>query len=99
MTKKLFGGVLALIMIGAVVANAAESAGIEVWMRNTIGKMSVVNVHPTVKTEADGTMVVSFQADRDGTYSLVYTSGPKKGQTATRINVAKAGPVTAKINK
>jgi len=97
MTKKLFGGVLALILLAAVVANAVESAGIEVWMRNTIGTMSVVNAHPTVKTEADGSMVVSFQAETNGTYSLVYTSGPKKGHTATKINVSKAGPVTAKI--
>jgi len=97
MTKKLFCGVLALIMTAVIAINAAEPASIEVWMRNSIGKMSVINAHPTVKTEADGSMVVSFQAEKDGTYSLIYASGPKKGQTATRINVTKPGPVTAKI--
>jgi hypothetical protein len=97
MFKKLLGGVLALVMVSGLVAKAAEPAGIEVRMRNSIGRMGLVSAHPTVKTEADGSMVVSFQAEKDGTYYLVYTSGPKKGKTATSVNVSKAGPVTTKI--
>jgi hypothetical protein len=97
MIKKWFCGVLAVIVMASGVANGAEPAGIEVRMRNSIGKMAVVTAHPTVKTEADGSMTVSFQAEKDGTYYLVYTSGPKKGKTATSINVSKPGPATAKI--
>ena len=96
MIKKLLGGVLALLMVSGLVTKAAEPAGIEVRMRNAIGRMGLVNAHPTVKTEA-GSTVVSFQAEKEGTYYLVYTSGPKKDKTAKVINVSKPGPVTAKI--
>ena len=99
MIKKLFGGVLAVILMASVVANAAEPAAIEVRMRNGIGRMALVTANPTVKTEADGSMTVSFQAEKDGMYYLVYASGPKKGQTATSVQVTKPGPVTTKIKK
>lgn len=99
MIKKLFCGVLAVALMASVVAKAAEPAAFEVQMRNSIGRMSVVNTHPSVKTEADGSMVVSFQAEKDGMYYLVYTSGPKKGKTATSIQVQKPGPVTTKVKK
>jgi hypothetical protein len=97
MVKKLLGSVIAVILMASVAMQAAEPAGFEVRMRNSIGRMGTVNTHPTVKTEADGTMVVSFQADKDGMYYLVYTSGPKKGKTATSIQVQRPGPVTAKV--
>ncbi|MFN2621968.1 MAG: hypothetical protein ABR611_03900 [Chthoniobacterales bacterium] len=97
MIKKLFCGVLAVIIMASVVANAAEPVGIEIRKRNSIGRLGIVNVQPTVKTEADGTIVVSFQAPEEGTYVLVYTTGTNKGKTATRINVTKPGPATAKI--
>ena len=97
MIKKLFCGVLALVLMTGILANAAEPVGIEVRKRNSIGRLGLVKVQPTVKTEPDGTMVVSFHAAEEGTYILVYTSGPKRGKTATRINVIKPGPVTAKI--
>ena len=99
MVKKLLGSVIAVILMASIAMQAAEPVGFEVRMRNSIGRMGMVNAHPTVKTEADGTMVVSFQAEKEGTYALVYTSGPKKGQTATRINVSKPGPVTTRIKK
>ena len=97
MIKKLLGGVFALVLTTSIVATAAEPAGIEVQMRNFVGRMGVVVAHPNVKTEADGSMLVSFQAEKDGMYYLVYTSGPKKGMTATSVNVTKPGPVTANI--
>jgi hypothetical protein len=96
MVKKLLGSVIAVILMASAI-EAAEPVGFEVRMRNSIGRMGMVNTHPTVKTEADGTMVVSFQAEKEGTYYLVYTSGPKKGKTATSIQVQKPGPVTAKV--
>ena len=99
MIKKLSCGVLAVILMTSVLANAAEPAEFEVRMRNSIGRMGTVNTHPTVKTEADGSMTVTFQAEKDGMYYLVYTSGPKKGKTATSIQVQKPGPVTAKVKK
>jgi hypothetical protein len=95
--KRVFGGVLALMMIASVVANAKEPVGIEIRKRNLIGTLGVVNVQPTVKTEADGTVVVSFQAPEPGTYFVFYTTGPNKGKNATSINVTKPGPATAKI--
>ena len=97
MIKKLFGGVLALVMITSVLATAAEPIGIEVRMRNSIGRLGVVDAKATVKAERDGSILVSFQAPKEGTYYLVYTSGPKKGKNATSINVAKPGPVTTRI--
>ena len=97
MIKKSFCGVLALVMMKGILANAAEPVGIEVRKRNSIGRLGLVKVQPVVKTEADGTMVVSFHVSEEGTYILVYTSGPKRGKAATRINVIKPGPVTAKV--
>ena len=99
MIKKLLCGVLAVIVMASVVANATEPAGIEIRKRNSIGRLTVTSIKPTVKTEADGTIVVTFQASEEGTYYLVYTSGPKKGKNATSVNVPKPGPVTAKIKK
>jgi hypothetical protein len=96
MVKKLLGSVIAVILMASAI-EAAEPVGFEVRMRNSIGRMGMVNTHPTVKTEANGTMVVSFQAEKEGMYYLIYTSGPKKGKTATSIQVQKPGPVTAKV--
>ena len=97
---KLFCGILALVMMASVVVGtAAEPVGIEVRMRNSIGLLGLVDAKPTVKTEANGSMVVSFQASKEGTYYLVYTTGPKKGKNAASVNVAKPGPVTTKIKK
>ena len=97
MIKNLFCCVTAFAVLASVVATATEPVGIEVRKRNAIGRLGVVNVQPAVKMEADGTMVVSFHAKEEGTYILVYTSGPKKGKTATSLNVTRPGPVTARI--
>ena len=94
---KLFSGILALVFIGTAVVNAAEPPALELRMRNSIGRMGVVKVPVAVKAEADGSVVASFQAPKDGTYILVYTNGPKVGKTAARLNVSKPGPVTTKI--
>ena len=90
-------GVLALGMMVAVIASAAEPPTLEVRKRSAIGRLGLVKVQVAVKAEANGSFVASFQAPEEGTYVLVYTSGPNKGKTATRINVSKAGPVTAKF--
>lgn len=94
---KLFCGILAFVVMACGVANAAEPLAFEVRKRNSIGRLGLVNVHLAVKTEADGTVVVSFQAPEAGTYILNYTSGPKRGKVATAVRVEKAGPVTTKI--
>ena len=93
---KIFCGVLALIMVASA-AKATEPVGIEVRMRSAIGRLGVVHVKVAVKPQTDGSMTVSFQAPSEGTYILVYTSGPDVGKTAARINVAKPGPVTTKV--
>src|SRR4051812_14729414 len=94
---KLFCGILALVLIAGVVANAAEPPGIEVRTRNSIGRLGLVKVPITVKPEADGTFTVSFYAPEAATYVLNYTSGPATGKVATVVRVEKAGPVTTKI--
>ena len=94
---KLFYGILALVIMGCAMAAAAEPVGIELRMRNSIGRLGLIDAKPTLKTEADGSMVVSFQAAKEGTYYLVYTTGPKKGKNAATVNVAKPGSVTTKI--
>jgi hypothetical protein len=97
MIKKLFCGVFAIVLMAVVGAKAAGPVGIEIRMRNSIGRLGVTTIQPTVKTKADGSVTVSFQAPSEGTYVLVYTTGPGKGKTAARINVAKPGPVTTEI--
>ena len=94
---KLYGGILALVIMACGVANANEPVGIEVRKRNAIGRLGLVNVQVAVKPQADGTAVVSFQAAESGTYVLNYTSGPAKGKVAAMVRVEKAGPVTTKI--
>lgn len=95
--RKLFCGILALALMAGAVANAAETPGLEVRKQSAIGQMGLVNVEVAVKAEADGSLLASFQAPDAGTYILVYTSGRYTGKTATRINVSRPGPVTAKI--
>ena len=94
---KLFCGILAVAMMAGVAASAAEPVGIEVRKRSAIGRLGVVRVQVVVKAEADGSVVVSFQAPEAGIYVLVYTSGPDTGKTATIVKVEKAGPVATKI--
>ena len=96
---RLFCGILALVMMGSVVANAAEPVGLEVRKRNSIGRLGLVKVQLTTKAEADGTVVVTFQAPEPGTYVLNYTSGPANGKVAGTVRVEKAGPVTTKIKR
>jgi hypothetical protein len=94
---RLFCGILAVVILACGVVSAAEPLGFEVRKRNAIGRLGLVNVQLSTKTEADGTVSVSFQAPEAGTYVLNYTSGPAKGKVATTIRVEKAGPVTTKI--
>jgi hypothetical protein len=94
---RLLCGILVLVMMACGVVNATEPPGFEVRKRNAIGRLGLVNVQLTVKTEAEGTVVISFQAPEPGTYLLNYTSGPAKGKVAAIVRVEKAGPVTTKI--
>jgi hypothetical protein len=96
---KFICGILAIVLMASAAARAADPVGIEVRKRSAIGRLGVVHVQVSVKPEADGSMTVSFQAPGEGTYVLVYTSGPNLGKTAARINVSKPGPVTTKIRK
>src|SRR5438067_6233696 len=94
---KLFCGILAVAMMAGIATSAAEPVGIEVRKRSAIGRLGLVRVQVAVKTEADGSLVVSFQETEAGTYGLNYTSGPAKGKVATAVRGEKAGPVTTKI--
>ena len=94
---RLFCSILALVLLGSGVANAAEPPKLEVRKRSAIGRLGLMKVEVAVKAQADGSFLASFQAPEEGTYILVYTSGPDRGKTATRINVSKPGPVTTKV--
>lgn len=94
---KLFCGLLMVALLACGIADAVEPPRFEVRTRNSIGRLGRVNAQLTVKTEADGTLVVSFQAPEAATYVLNYASGPKAGKVAATVRVEKAGPVTAKV--
>jgi hypothetical protein len=94
---RLFCGLLTVVMLAGGVLNAAEPLSFEVRKRNSIGRLGRVNVQLAMKTEADGTVVVSFQAPEAGTYILNYTSGPANGKVAATIRVEKPGPVSTKV--
>ena len=80
---KLGWAMLALVMLACAGVHANEPVGIEVRQRNAIGGLGLVKVQVAVKAETAGTIVVSFQAPKPGTYFLNYTSGPARGKTAT----------------
>ncbi len=94
---KVICSILAIVVVSCATLMATEPIGLEVRKRNSIGRLGLVKVQLTTKAEADGTLVVSFQAPEAGTYTLNYTNGPKKGKTATIVRVEKAGPVSTKI--
>jgi hypothetical protein len=94
---KLFCGMLGVVVLGCGLANAAEAPEFELRSRNAIGRLGLVKVPIAVKTEADGMLSVSFNAPKDGTYVLNYTTGPAKGKAAAAVRVEKAGPVTTKV--
>ena len=94
---KVFWVILVVALMAGGVATASEPIGIEVRKRSAIGRLGLVRVQVAVKKEADGSLVVSFQAPEEGTYVLNYTSGPDNGKVAATIRVQKPGPVTTKI--
>jgi hypothetical protein len=94
---KLFCGILGAVVLGCGLANATEVPEFELRARNAIGRLGVVKVPIAVKAEADGMLSVSFNAPKEGTYVLKYTTGPAKGKAAAAVRVEKAGPVTTKV--
>ena len=94
---KSFCGILAFILLASDAVNAAEAPGLEVRRRSTIGALGVVRVQLTTKVAADGSILATFHAPMEGSYVLIFTSGPETGKVAMTVKVAKAGPITAKI--
>ena len=78
-------------------AKAAEPGGFELRKRSTIGQLGLVKAQLTTKAEADGTVVVSFQAPEAGTYFIIYTRGPYTGKAAAIVRANKAGPVATRV--
>ena len=89
---KLFCGILALVLMAALVANAGELPTFEVRKRDAVGEIPFRS-----QPEAHGAVVLTFQAPESGTYVFIYTNGPDKGKVAKIIKVAEAGPVTAEV--
>jgi hypothetical protein len=94
---KLLCGVLALVLMAGVVANAGEPPNFEVRKRDAVGELSVVQVPFRSLPEASGIVVLTFQAPESGTYAFIYTNAPDKGKVAKIISVAQAGPVTTEV--
>ena len=94
---KLLCGILALALMACVAANAGEPPTFEVRKRDSVGELSVVQVPFRSLPEANGTVVLTFQAPESGTYAFIYTNGPDKGKVAKIISVAAAGPVTTEV--
>ncbi|MFZ1218088.1 MAG: hypothetical protein WAO00_02290 [Chthoniobacterales bacterium] len=94
---KLLCGILVLALMAGVAANAGEPPTFEVRKRDAVGELSVVQVPFRSLPEANGTVVLTFQAPESGTCVFIYTNGPDKGKVAKIISVSAAGPVTTEV--
>lgn len=94
---RVFCGVLALAIMASGMAKADEPVGLEVRKRSAIGALGLVRVQLSTKVAADGSILATFNAPGEGSYVLMFTSGPETGKVAMTVKVHKAGPVTAKI--
>ena len=94
---KIFCGILALVLIAGVAANAGEPLTFEVRKRDSVGELSVVRVPVTVAPELEGHVLLSFEAPEKGAYAFIYTSGPYKGKLAKVVEVEKPGKVEAEV--
>ena len=94
---KLFCGILALVLMAGVAANAAEPPPtFEVRKRDAVGELRPVQIPFRSLPEQDGKVVLSFVAPESGTYAFIFTSGPDKGKVAKVIDVQE-GPVTTEV--
>lgn len=93
---KLFYGILAVVLMASVAANAGEAPTFEVRKRDAVGELKVVQVPFRSLPEKDGVVVLTFNAPESGTYAFIYTNGPDKGKVAKVIDV-EAGPVTTEV--
>jgi hypothetical protein len=94
---KLLCGILALVLVACVAANAGEPPTFEVRKRDSIGELKVVQIPFRSQPEHDGMVVLTFNAPESGTYAFIYTNGPDKGKVAKIIDVAQEGPVTIEV--
>lgn len=94
---KLLCGVLAIVLMACVAANAGEPPTFEVRKRDSVGELKVVEIPFRSLPEANGVVVLTFNAPESGTYAFIYTNGPDKGKVAKIIDVAQAGPVTTEV--
>src|SRR3954470_22903647 len=94
---KLFGGILALLLTVCVAASAGEPPTFEGRKRDAVGELKVVEIPFRSQPEANGIVIMTFQAPESGTYAFIYTSGPDKGKLAKVIDAGQAGPVTTEV--
>ena len=94
---KLILGMLALVLMIGVAANAGEPPTFEVRKRDAVGELSVVQVPFRSLPEKDGIVVLTFNAPESGTYVFVYTNGPDKGKAAKVVDARRPGPVTTEV--
>ena len=91
-------GIVALVLMAGVVANAGEPPTFEVRKRDPVGELKVVEIPFRTMPEKNGAVVLTFNAPEAGYYAFIYTNGPDKGKVAKVIDVAEAGPVTTEVN-
>lgn len=95
---RLLRGILALVLMACLAANAAEPPlTFEVRKRDAAGELRPIQIPFRSLPEANGTVVLTFNAPESGTYVFVYTNGPDKGKVAKIIDVAQEGPVTTEV--
>ena len=94
---KLLCGILAPVLMVCFAASAGEPPTFEVRKRDAVGELRVVEIPFRSQPEANGIVVMTFNAPESGTYAFIYTNGPDKGKLAKVIDVSQAGPVTAEV--
>jgi hypothetical protein len=94
---KLFCGILAIALMGSMAASAGEPLSFEVRKRDAVGELRPVQIPFRSQPEANGVVVLTFNAPEPGTYVFIYTNGPDKGKAAKLVKVEEAGPVTAEV--
>jgi hypothetical protein len=97
MTKIIFCGILLLALMAGAAANAAEQPTFEVRKRDAVGELRPVQIPFRSRPEANGKVILTFQAPESGTYVFIYTNGPDKGKVAKIIEVHQPGPVTSEV--
>src|SRR3954464_13254870 len=93
---KLLCSILAVVLMACVAASAGDPPTFEVRKRDAVGELKVVEIPFRSLPEANGKVILNFNAPESGYYAFIYTNGPDKGKVAKVMDV-EAGPVTTEV--